>query len=343
MNSSEASLKKEAECLSSAIVSKKNRTIFRSILDIHIESISRPVEALSFDTKTSKVDEMMKKNSGIAGFCITKDRDVIGVINRGHLNSKLSGPYGYCLYSNKSITEIMQTDFLKVDCKTPIDIVAKMAMERDYEKLYDFITVTDEGRYYGIVTVKDLLEKTMEIEVLNAKQLNPLTGLPGNMAIERELEKCIGSDRDCCVLYLDIDNFKAYNDVYGFENGDKIIKLLAEILKEEIAEDEFAGHIGGDDFVAVVSDRDSEYIGWNIVNSFDRQIKDLYSEEDIRKGFILSKNRYGIDEIFPIMSLSVAGITGKGIKDIYELGEAASKIKSKCKQLSGSVVMVDRK
>lgn len=284
----------------------------------------------------------MKKDIGIAGFCITKDRDVIGVINRGHLNSKLSGLYGYCLYSKKSITEIMQTDFLKVDCMTPIDMVAKMAMERDYEKLYDFITVIKNGNYHGIVTVKDLLEKTMEIEISNAKQLNPLTGLPGNLAIERELEKCIEFHRDFCVLYLDIDNFKAYNDVYGFENGDKIIKLLAQIIREEVSEAEFAGHIGGDDFVAVVPDGESEYIGWSIADSFDRQIKDFYSEEDIRKGFILSKNRYGIDEIFPIMSLSVAGVTGKGINDVYELGESASKIKSKCKQLSGSVVIIDR-
>lgn len=314
---------------------------FRSVKNVTIESIAKNVECLPKDMKTFRVEEMLKKDRSVVGYCVVEDGRVAGVINRSHLSLKLSGLYGYSLYSRRAVTEVMQTDFLEVDCSMPIDVVSKMAMKRDYENLYDFITVARNGLYHGIVTVKDLLEKTMEIEVFNAKQLNPLTGLPGNVAIEIELERCIREDKDYCVLYIDIDNFKAYNDVYGFENGDRIIKILAEIIRSAVPKTQFSGHIGGDDFLVVTDRERAGEIGSKIISRFDEAIRKLYSAEDLKKGFIVSKNRYGKDEVFPIMSISVAGVASADIKDACELGERASSVKSRCKQHVGSVLIID--
>lgn len=322
-------------------IDSKGKSAFKSVKNVAIESISKNIEYLKKETKTYKVEEMLKKDRAAPGYCIVEDGTVIGVINRSHLNLKLSGLYGYSLYSRRSITEVMQTEFLEVESIMPIDIVSKMAMERDCENLYDFITVVKNGFYHGIVTVKDLLEKTMEIEVFNAKQLNPLTGLPGNVAIELELERCIREDRDYCVLYIDIDNFKAYNDVYGFENGDKIIKILADIIRREVPKEQFSGHIGGDDFLVVTDRERAGGIGRGIIKRFDQEIRSLYNFKDLKKGFIVSKNRYGAEEIFPIMSISVAGVASTEIKDAYELGEMASSVKSRCKQHIGSVLIID--
>jgi len=115
--------------------------------------------------------------------------------------------------------------------------------------LYDFITVTNNGKYYGIVTVKELLEKTMEIEVNVAKHMNPLTELPGNVLIEQRLQLCIETPDGYGVLYIDLDNFKPYNDVYGFEKGDQVLTHLADLLRGIVSPTDFIGHIGGDDFI----------------------------------------------------------------------------------------------
>ena len=146
----------------------------------------------------------------------------------------------------------MQKDYLSVDCNMPIDRVIKFAMARSKESLYDHVTVLKDSKYYGIVTIKDLIEKTIEIKVNNARHSNPLTGLPGNIVIEQNIEKAIHSNEDYCVLYFDIDNFKAYNDAYGFENGDVIIKALSKAIRSNISGGKFIGHIGGDDFIAIL-------------------------------------------------------------------------------------------
>ena len=114
----------------------------------------------------------------------------------------LSGQYGYSLYGKKPVREIANANFLSVDYKMTIDIVSKKAMARSAEQLYDLIVVTKDARYYGVVTVKDLLEKAIEIEVINAKNLNPLSELPGNRLIELQLEQSIKNPEYLNILYF---------------------------------------------------------------------------------------------------------------------------------------------
>ena len=235
---------------------KKNHLFGGKLSEIYISNISTPLKTITSNTKVSLVNDLINNDNTLPGFCITEDENLLGIITRNDLHLKLSGLYGYSLYANKPIKNIMSREFMCVDHKTPIDIVSKIAMQREHDKLYDFITITKDGKYYGIVTVKDLLEKTIQMEVLNAKHLNPLSELPGNLLIERHLEHCISTKKDFWVLYFDIDNFKAYNDVYGFEKGDLVIKSMTEILKKFIPRDEFIGHIGGDDFIAVLFQND---------------------------------------------------------------------------------------
>jgi len=176
----------------------------------------------------------------------------VGIITQEKLALKLSGHFGFSLYQNKPISQVMDKNFLSVDYRTPLSIVSLMAMSRPYDKLYDFIVVTENEKCIGTVTIKNLLEKTTEIEVSAAKHLNPLSGLPGNLIIEQTLSHCVSGKNHYSAAYLDIDNFKAYNDVYGFANGDLIIKLLADILREFLAKETFIGHVGGDNFVVII-------------------------------------------------------------------------------------------
>lgn len=232
----------------------------------------------------------------------------------------------------------MKTDFLCLDYDTPIDKAIKLAMSRNKDALYDHITILKNSQYYGIVTVKDLIERAIEIEVSNAMHCSPLTGLPGNYLIEQELEMCIKSNENFCVLYFDLDNFKAYNDVYGFESGDKIIKLLAKSICGNVPDGNFIGHIGGDDFIAILFSDEYCNICEKIINDFDNSVMSCYDEKDLNNGYIISQNRHGEKEIFPIVSVSIAVVSNKKInfENIYSLAKESGKIKKKCKLIKGS-------
>ncbi|WP_313890911.1 GGDEF domain-containing protein [Psychrobacillus sp.] len=327
-----------AELLSFIQLESKKRNLVSTnrLTDTSIEQIATPLRTLAKDMPISKVSALMESNDLLPGFCITDGKKLIGVITRNNLHLKFSGPYGYSLYNKKPVSAIMSRNYLKVDSSTPIDVVAKIAMKRDPIHLYDFITITKDDHYFGVVTVKDLLEKSMQLEIDYAKHLNPLSELPGNIMIEQQLQKCIDSSADFTVLYFDIDNFKPYNDVYGFEKGDKVIMKLATILEDNLPDDGFVGHIGGDDFIMIVDASKSRDCCEKIIFAFTSIVEHFYHAHDFLKGSIVSKNRHGIEEHFSLLTVSIAGVTNKNNQSIFELSEKASHLKKQCKQFQGS-------
>lgn len=319
---------------------KKNHLFGNRISDIYISNISRSLKTINSGITVSQIYEIMKDDYTLPGICVTEDDFVVGVITRNELFSRMSGRYGYNLYSNKAIKIIMSENFLCVDYQTTIDSVAKKAMQRESDKIYDFIVVTKGNKYHGIVTVKDLLEKSIEIEVINARHLNPLSELPGNLLIEQQLEMCIDSKIECQILYFDINNFKAYNDVYGFENGDRLLKCLTRILRIHIAKDDFIGHIGGDDFIAILKGNNAEDMCKKIIKDFDHSIEQFYNQDHLQKGCIIAKNRYGIEECFPLLSISVVAVSNHKYQSIFDLSEDMAKMKKLCKQKVGSSYII---
>ncbi|SHJ72784.1 diguanylate cyclase (GGDEF) domain-containing protein [Dethiosulfatibacter aminovorans DSM 17477] len=317
------------------INSRKNHLITKSITRINICHLTEYPKTLSPNIKVKDVYQMLEDDDSIPGFCVTENGRPVGVLTKNHFYRSVSGHHGYSLFSNKPISTIMQKDFISVEYNTSIATVSKKAMQRDKDSIYDFITVVRDGYYSGIVTVKDLLLQSIEIEVSNAKHLNPLSELPGNVLIEKQLEKCISMRTDDYILYYDIDNFKAYNDVYGFENGDRVIKHLSTLLKDSLAKEAFIGHIGGDDFISIQRPENIEKICNTIVDRFNSSIKEFYNQDDLDKGFIITKNRHGIEESFPLLTITVTGLSSNCFKSIYELAEKAGKLKKECKQNPG--------
>jgi EAL domain-containing protein (putative c-di-GMP-specific phosphodiesterase class I)/GGDEF domain-containing protein len=315
---------------------QKRLILCNRLCDIHIGSITKSSKTILPGTVVDQILDMMKKDCTLPGFCVSENGAVTGVITRNDLFRNISDKYGYTLYANKPISVIMSKEFLCVDYQSSIDSVAKKAMHRHHDKIYDFITVTRDGKYFGIVTVKDLLEKSIEIEVMNAKHLNPLSELPGNMLIEKQLETCIDSPGCYTILYFDIDNFKPYNDVYGFENGDRLIKCLAGILKEHIPKSNFIGHIGGDDFIAVLTDCNAEDLCQIIIEEFDKTILLFLNRNDLDRGYITAQNRKGARERFPLLSISIVGTTSDHYRTIFTLSENLARLKKICKQRKGS-------
>lgn len=178
--------------------------------------------------------------------------------------------------------------------------------------------------------------------------VNPTTRLPGTSIIEREISKRIKKGEEFAACYADLDNFKAYNDYYGYHYGDGLIKMTSEIIRDVVygaTKNGFVGHIGGDDFVFVIPPEKIHAICDQIIKTFDRLIIRSYKKEDVERGFIVTTNRRGEKEKFPIMTLSIAVIVNQKrmFKHLGEISRMIADLKSYTKTLPGSNYFVERR
>ena len=210
------------------------------------------------------------------------------------------------------------------------------------ESIEDFIKkpVDEKYLYYTVKNLTRLL-------TIN-RRISPLTGLPGNVQIHAELKKRLSKNEGFSVLYFDLDNFKAYNDVYGFLKGDQIIEFTANIIVNNVHledGDTFVGHIGGDDFVAIVPSLYAERLCQTILANFDAQVNQFFTDKDIEKGYIEVENRKGIVEQFPLTTLSIGLVVAEPgrFTNILEIGEIGAQVKHAAKSVMGSSYAVDRR
>ena len=195
-----------------------------------------------------------------------------------------------------------------------------------------------------LARVKGTLRRAKEM-----RNLSPLTGLPGNIRIQEEIERNVRDDRPFAVLYCDLDNFKAYNDEKGFVRGDRLIQATARIIQDAVVEfagtDGFVGHVGGDDFVAVVPPESAEDIATRIVERFDGDIHEFYEREDIKRGYIEVEDRKGEMQKLPLAGVSV-GIATTEVRRFEHYGEAvavATEMKQFAKREPRSWYAIDRR
>lgn len=310
------------------IQEERNRVQFTPI-----EQLSLPAQTVPSDMLTIDAYEIMNRGVDCYGLTILEDGKPIGIVTKKSMALTLSGRYGFTLYQNKPISKIMDHEFLTVDYRMPISIVADLAMDRPQDKLYDFVVVTKDDQYHGSVTIKRMLRKVTELEVSSAKQQNPLTGLPGNIAIEHRLNQILKEKLDFSAVYLDIDNFKPYNDVYGFETGDLIIKLLAKLIEDFVPSEQFIGHIGGDDFIVLFDYHIHPQKFDHLVETFEKEVLKFYSPEDRQRGYISAQTRNGEVEQFPLISVTAVAVNNAeyGYKTSRAISEDLANLKNKAK------------
>ena len=231
---------------------------------------------------------------------------------------------------------------------TPI-LITSSVVDHDYRmeilKLsVQYYILKPINKDYFYMTIKNMINF-----VMTNRRVSPLTGLPGNVQIQAEIKKRILNKEEFAVVYLDLDNFKAYNDVYGFSNGDEVIKFTAKTIVKYVHDipegDNFVGHIGGDDFVAVISKYDYEKLCKGIIKEFDELIPNYYTEEDVERGFVEVANRRGVIEQFPIVAISICVVEVEGNKKIspLEIGEISAQVKHKAKEIQGSTYVINRR
>jgi len=180
-------------------------------------------------------------------------------------------------------------------------------------------------------------------------EANPLTRLPGNVSILNDLNQRLASQKLFAVCYVDLDKFKAYNDTYGFERGDNVIKETARILLRTTQKlgnpDDFVGHIGGDDFVVVTTIPTAEILCPAIIENFDKALKDFYNENDWKNGYITAHDRQGAEIKFPLLSISIGVVTNESrkIEHVAQIGEIGAELKAYAKSQKKSNYVVDKR
>ena len=215
---------------------------------------------------------------------IAEDSRLVGVLQRDRLFSALGTRYGVSLFSERTVPILMDTNPLIVEDTTPLEVVSSLAMQRSDAQLYDGIIVANQRKPIGMVSVENLIKAISERQIQLAQGANPLTGLPGNLRIDQEIRQHLERGLTFGIIYADLNKFKYYNDLYGFQQGDLVIKMLGEVLLNAsyiTAEKTFVGHIGGDDFIAISSSTDLEKLADNIFIQFEQSCEQLAGTENL--------------------------------------------------------------
>ncbi len=198
---------------------------------------------------------------------------------------------------------------------------------------------------------QELLARVQMVLRRTAQQLeaNPLTKLPGNISIQRELENRIASGALFAVCYLDLNRFKGFNDHYGFKRGDEVIQRTVALLLDATHAygnpTDFVGHIGGDDFIIITSVERAEPLCQTIVQQFDAIAPQLHDEEDRARGYFLHTNRKGREVHIPLLSISIALVTndGRPITHPGQIAKISAELKAYAKQFERSIYVTERR
>lgn len=287
------------------------------------------------------------------GIPVVEGGRVVGMLSRtDFLEKELVGPcgYGFALSAHRCIREVLGQEFLLVEAATPVEEVVRRIRARRGRHLHDDVCVARNGRYLGTVAIHALLDIITQKSIQLAKGANPLSGLPGNEFIQRTITHLIGQKVGFDVCYLDIDDFKPYNDYYGFEKGDQVIKRLGELVVEIVQPQgndrfRFVGHIGGDDFILVTRPQSSMAICQRILDAFAALLPDFHGQGELRQGYYLATDRQGNLRRFPLLSLSI-GIVSTEECPVHSFGELAflaSGVKRAAKQEKGSAIVRNRR
>ncbi|MEG2172723.1 MAG: diguanylate cyclase [Desulfovibrionaceae bacterium] len=184
---------------------------------------------------------------------------------------------------------------------------------------------------------------------ISALDANPLTHLPGNSSIIQSIQGYVNKKIDFALVYADIDNFKSFNDKYGFSRGDEALLMSARLIATTVgaleAQPCFVGHVGGDDFIFILPIDQVEDVCKKLIKAYDEIVPSFYDEEDRRRGFITAADRQGVLQTYPLLSLSLAVVINKDARFSHfgEMSYIAGQVKRKAKQTQGSCYVIDRR
>lgn len=312
----------------------KNSCSFESYLDK-----STP---LDIHSDMSLVIEYFQKNTQREIAIIVNSKDEpLGILQENRIKEFIYSPYGRSLMINNGTKKTKLKNLLQPCGIAEVNCNMSKIIELFSNNPESVgIILTNNSKYYGFLSARSIIAVMNEQNLQYAQEQNPLTKLPGNSMIERYLSDVSKNKNSYILCYFDLDNFKAFNDVYGFRNGDRAIHLFADILRKNLPQEFFKAHIGGDDFFVAVESSDEEESKYikdisDIIEKFADDARELYSSEDKKNGYIIATDREGSKKRFSLLSVSgslliVRNVTN--IRNAEHINEILSAQKKAAKQ-----------
>ncbi|WP_063370482.1 GGDEF domain-containing protein [Sedimenticola thiotaurini] len=320
--------------------------IGRSLFSRVIGDLLVPVPGITATTNIEETAEIFQRAPQLESLPVVVGHHPLGLVRRTRLMNLLLTRYGRDLHGKKPIMQFLDHDTLMLDRQVPIEQASSLVSEQmKQHKELDFI-ITDNGAYVGTGSVIDLLEIITEMQVRSARYANPLTLLPGNVPIYEELDHLLREQQEFVVCYCDLDNFKPFNDKYGYEKGDQVIRDLANILRDHVQQEhDFIGHIGGDDFILIFRSPDWQKRCELILDHFKQTAPKYYSREDNEQQGIWSQDRSGNYRFFPLLTLSIGSVRPdpSACKSHHDVASLASIAKREAKRLPGNSLFLERR
>lgn len=311
-----------------------------------IESLAVRVPSVEAGTRVNQVAEMFQMVQGLQSLPVLRQQRPVGIMHRDTMLELFASRYGRELHGKKPIEQFMDSRPMIVPHDSPVETVSQKLTENpQLDMRHDFI-ISKQGQYLGMGHVRDLLRKITDLQIRNARHSNPLTQLPGNVPIYETIDRLLQEGSDFHIAYFDLDNFKPYNDTYGYSKGDQVIKRLAQILEAGLdTRSDFIGHVGGDDFVAILRSADWQARCQRILDAFADATLDFYEPADIARGGIEASDRQGQPTFFPLLSLSVgvASPDARRCASHHEVATLATDAKHMAKTMEGNALFVSRR
>ncbi|MBC3874241.1 GGDEF domain-containing protein [Undibacterium flavidum] len=335
-----------AKALSSKRKTKHAYLIVQNKKTVTINNLMKTPPTISSSTLNNEVENLFLADPKLKIIPVVDAHIPVGIINRHNMIDRFSRPFQRELYGKKSCKVFMDPNPLLVEHDTNLQQVSHMVVEADPEHLINGIIVVEQGRYLGIATGPDLMREITKMQIEAARYANPLTQLPGNVAINQHIDQLILQELQFAACYCDLDHFKPFNDVYGYQRGDEVIQLTSQIIAQHCdPHDDFIGHIGGDDFIVLFQSSDWELRCQAILRSFETAIADFYSNEDRERGGYISEDRQGKKVFYPLISLSLGIIRAdsQNYTSHHQISVAATDAKKQAKRMLGNSLFIDRR
>ena len=270
----------------------------------------------------------------------------LGLITRRNLVDRFAMQFIRELHGKKPCHVFMDRAPLIADKQTTLQDLSRMVTAGDRHHLYNGFIITDQGQYLGMGTGHDLIGEITEMQMNAARYANPLTLLPGNVPINEHIERLLKNGARFSACYVDLDNFKPFNDAYGYRKGDEIIQQTAQILEAFCDPTrDFVGHIGGDDFLILMQSEDAEYRFQAIADTFAAEVGQFFSQADISRGGYFSEDRRGQSVLNPLVTISLGALKVEpgNFCSHHQIAAAATESKRQAKRIPGNSLFIDRR
>ncbi len=313
------------------------------------DNISRLLVDVPFviaETTNDEVYVLFESNPKLFSIPVIENDMPIGLISRSSMIDRFVRPFRKELYGKHSCIEFMDKKPLIVEGTITFHELSDLITNMEPHHLTNGFIITDNGKYQGLGSGHALLREITEMQISAARYANPLTLLPGNVPINEHIDRLIEKNITFWACYCDLDNFKPFNDAYGFRRGDQLIQLVGDTLSKSVRVNlDFVGHIGGDDFILIFQSEDWEARCQHILSYLEQAMPTFYGDNDRDVGGINCEDRQGNNTFYPFSSLSIGAVkvVPNTFPSHHEVAAAMTVAKKEAKRLLGNSFFYERR